>query len=1023
MMKKYLFTTIFFLQFFAVGCMASAATPQDSTTVWGNVRDAFNQNYLSGVRVELLSADGGEVLAIDSCKDYTLKYPDWMRQNIRESSRLSAYILYKFQILPGKYRLRFSCRNYDSQDMDIDVPAKKHGRTLKKWQVDDVVLQRRAERQLGEAVVTATKIMMVNKGDTLVFNADYFQLAQGNMLDKLISMIPGLEIKPGGQIFYQGNRLHSLTVNGKDFFKGDANVALQNLPAYMVNTINIYHKDEDDAYLRTRKDSTDTKPNAIDIRLKKEYNRGWITNYELAGGPAFGQHDAWRNGKYLARIFALCFTNRSRLGIIGNFNNINDATVASPNGAWLNSWEPENGVTKLAFGAVTFHTESKKKTTNYGFDLKGTHETTDQERLSSGTSFLPSGDVFNRAKSENNNDRYHVVLTNTFVKREKNVYFNSPLDLEYWHCRIRNQALSAQFSGDPLDAYAGASLDSIFLGPESARLKSLMVNRMQQQTLSKIQDFMVTYYPTFSVTIPGLNLYLHNSGSLTYKNHKDKKFEHYSLLYNAQTDGNDDRKNRFYEQPAHSFSANYWSIVSFGEAFQNKFLQETFRQLEYAFDYQNSFGKRDLFNLTHLPETDEPQKLGALPSVNNWREMTIDLQNSYHQRQISAKHLLVANLSFGKVSKAGQLVVKPSVEFHHQQLNDTRYLQRVNKHYALFSGWAQYNISRSHDNTVHAKDGKRDIWYSASYGLANNLPFITYLADVRDDTDPLRISLGNPNLRSSKTHAVNMEFGLERTRKDKWTLSLDYSKSVDDVAMGYTYNAQTGVYTYRPQNIDGNWTAGLNSSYYIKFGKNKMWNLSSNTRWNYQHSVDLLNEELSTVHNHQVSESVSLYTRFGKVATVSLRGNVKWYHATSERDNYRTRNTYDISCGPNMSVHLPGDLSLETDFNVYKRCGYDDHSMNDCNLIWNASLSWDFDFRKSSYWGYHTVEYLKVRKRGGTGARPWTFRVICHDLLQQLSNIRRVINAQGITETRYNAVPSYVLFSLSYRFSKFPKKK
>ena len=116
-----------------------------------------------------------------------------------------------------------------------------------------------------------------------------------------------------------------------------------------------------------------------------------------------------------------------------------------------------------------------------------------------------------------------------------------------------------------------------------------------------------------------------------------------------------------------------------------------------------------MFNLTHLPETDEPQKLGALPSVNNWREMTIDLQNSYHQRQISAKHLLVANLSFGKVSKAGQLVVKPSVEFHHQQLNDTRYLQRVNKHYALFSGWAQYYISRTHDNTVHAKDGKRDI--------------------------------------------------------------------------------------------------------------------------------------------------------------------------------------------------------------------------------------------------------------------------------------------------------------------------
>lgn len=61
-------------------------------------------------------------------------------------------------------------------------------------------------------------------------------------------------------------------------------------------------------------------------------------------------------------------------------------------------------------------------------------------------------------------------------------------------------------------------------------------------------------------------------------------------------------------------------------------------------------------------------------------------------------------------------------------------------------------------------------------------------------------------------------------------------------------------------------------------------------------------------------------------------------------------------------------------------------------------------------------------KVAGTGARPWTLRITCHDLLRQLSNTRRVLNAQGITEMWYNSVPAYVMLHLCYRFSKVPKK-
>lgn len=113
--------------------------------------------------------------------------------------------------------------------------------------------------------------------------------------------------------------------------------------------------------------------------------------------------------------------------------------------------------------------------------------------------------------------------------------------------------------------------------------------------------------------------------------------------------------------------------------------------------------------------------------------------------------------------------------------------------------------------------------------------------------------------------------------------------------------------------------------------------------------------------NHGLHENISLQSRFAKVATLSLRANVNWNYANSERANYRTRRSWDFQYGPDLSLHLPADLTLSTDFNVYQRAGYDDHSMNDCDLVWNASLGFDFDFRRSSYMEYRTVEYLRTK--------------------------------------------------------------
>ncbi len=67
-----------------------------------------------------------------------------------------------------------------------------------------VVFLERETKKLDNVTVTASKVKFYNRGDTLVYNADAFQLAEGSMLDALIAQLPGVEIKEGGQIFVNG---------------------------------------------------------------------------------------------------------------------------------------------------------------------------------------------------------------------------------------------------------------------------------------------------------------------------------------------------------------------------------------------------------------------------------------------------------------------------------------------------------------------------------------------------------------------------------------------------------------------------------------------------------------------------------------------------------------------------------------------------------------------------------------------------------------------------------------------------
>ena len=141
------------------------------------------------------------------------------------------------------------------------------------------------ERVLGEAQVTVERQLMVVKNDTVIYDPRAAGVGENDMLEQLLRALPGIFITDDGRIFLNGERVTQLLVNGRDLFKGNRNLAFENLPVYAMEKLKVYRKEADWAHLEN-KENKDTNRNklVLDVRLKREYSQGWLANFELAGG-------------------------------------------------------------------------------------------------------------------------------------------------------------------------------------------------------------------------------------------------------------------------------------------------------------------------------------------------------------------------------------------------------------------------------------------------------------------------------------------------------------------------------------------------------------------------------------------------------------------------------------------------------------------------------------------------------------------------------------------------------------------
>lgn len=804
------------------------------------------------------------------------------------------------------------------------------------------------------------------------------------MLDELITLLPGVELKEGGAIYVNGEYVESLLLNGRDFFKGKNELMLENIGAYTVKNIEVYRG-------QTKEEKWRDDPNAerhltMDVKLKKEYTMGYLANLQAGVGT---------DSRYLGRMFTQWFSPTLVLQLIGTINNVSDTRKPGKNDSWRPESMPTGTLRRKTIGLNYDYQSKSEKLMLNGY---ATYEENRSYTRSSTyrTNFLTGGDTYEYsfADARTRNLRFD---SRHYLRHFSKRWMSFGMLTALWSRRnTLNDRTGASFREEQADMTRQA-IEALYSDGSPERLDAIINRSISRtdgvRTTYEIQGFAGLEH---KLSTPGSRLY--DEIGFKYRNEHDRGWDDYLVDYGADQSSSTRRRNFNKIRPNHTltvinnltYNLRLGSGVTLALNYEYRFIDTRKNSSMYALDRLADIGI-----------------YGVLPE--GWAE-TFDPSNSFMSHTLENKNTLSPTLRyFVEYEKWGLRVnIEPEIGIHHRHLN-------------YWSDSKDYRISRN-SAIVNVKSGRTSIvvpWgrqenkgtlYNSSlnfieYQIAvdSRLPNLLHMVDVVNDANPLYIDLGNPDLKPAyeTTQSLSWKWRPKRLYANN-TLTVRYSTTANALVRGYTYDTTTGVRTNRTYNVDGNNLLSASNYFNRQFGKSNQFIISSNTQASTSRSADMLgvNQELptrSTVRNRVLSQELSLSWQIGK-QSLSLNGSVTDRHTTSTRPDFRPIDADHYKCGIAGQFRLPGGLGISTNFTLYARRGYGVRELDTTDNIWDIRLSY------------------------ALGKGRWVITADAFDLLHQLSNVSYAVSANGRSVVYTNTIPRYMILTVQYRFNHNPKK-
>ena len=926
---------------------------------------AFAQKKDGTLTAEVYNKETGETMTSAILQMYSL--PDSVFK-VGAPSDLDGKINVK--VPAGKYYARITyvgCRTFEK---DVTIES---GKVSALGRID---LQP-SGKLLDDVVVSEEVPPVVAAEDTLVFNTAAFRVPEGSMLEELIKKYPGVTIEEDGTIKINGKTVNRILMKGKDFFGTDKDMALKNISVDAVDKVKFYDKKSDFSRITGIDDGEEET--VLDLQMKKGVADGFFSNSDAGGGADFNAEHLL----YRLRNTTSYYNDDAQYTLVLSANNVGDQGFSDGRGRGFGGFGG-SGISSPKRAGFNFAYENEK--IEFGGNVRGDHVSNDVKSWTSTETFMPQIDrnQFSNGRSTSLNGRMNLNVNFRFEwKPDTMTNIILTPTVSYSNNDFWNESHTATFNENPFEYETDYAKESY--GDVSDELKSIAVNDNANESLSLGENFSTSARLQVNRRLnkPGRNITLRGNYSYSYS--ESESFSLNKVNY-FQVTGMATRQQRYSTTPGNNW--NYNVNLSYTEPL----LKNLFLQLSYGYNQSYKNSDRSTYRFDDLadyilevsPDFTRPELPADLaPYLDNDLSRFSTYRTQRHEvgatfRYVTEKINLNAGVTW--------LPQQTELDYKYQGI-DTLFTDRVLDY---VSPNIRFRYRWSKQTTLNVR-----------YRGSTSQPSMTDLIDITDDSNPLNITKGNPGLKPSFSNNVNANFNTYNTEAQRGiNVFAGYSNTINAITRKATYNEETGATTTQPENINGNWNVNGGFVFNSAIPANTKFTYSTFTDGGYSERVSFISMQgvqgsvKSIAKTVNVSERLTANYRADNF-DISLNGFVRYSHSKSTAQPEDRMNVFNFSYGPSVNYTLPWyNIKISTNLSMSSRRGYSDPNANTDELLWNAQLSASF-LPKNAL----------------------TVSVQLFDILQQQSNISRVVEALYRMDSESNAIYSYGMLNLSYKFN------
>ncbi len=788
------------------------------------------------------------------------------------------------RVAPGDYILQVTFVGYSNLSKDLTMAAESIN-------LGPVIMEP-ASADLAEVLVKSEHIPMAVKKDTLEYNADAFKTQPNAVVEELLKKLPGVEVGRDGSIKAMGKEVENVLVDGKEFFGKDPQVATKNLPANAVDKVQVYDKKSDTAEFTGIDDGK--KEKTINLKLKADKKAGAFGS--LKGG--YGTDNRF-NGKLNVNKFS----PKSQFSILGMGNNVNEQgfnindyinfmggmskmmsggggamrlQIGSDSDLPLDMMGGQNGISTTLAGGVNWNYDLSKKTeisSSYFYNRIQNEQDKSIFRQNWLENDIFSTDEQRDQTSKNENHRLNLTIKHDLDSMSQ-INFRSSLSFNDGNSSSLSNTRSFQNSTVPVNQ---STQDWRSTGDQVNWNSSLVYRRkFNKKGRAFVADL-------------GLGISRQNRNGNLMAMNSYFSLPSDTIRQRQQTEDNGD---------------NYRVSLAYTEPVgKGKYVEWNLSRQNYNNDYNKNF-----YDI--LDENTQSEVLNQQLSNKFRRDYTYD-QAGLRFRLNKKKLNVNTSLSVQKSGLGGQLA---SVE------------SPIKKDFwNLLPGLnADYEISNSK---------------SLKFGYNTNIqpPSLEQLQPIEDNSDPINIYVGNPDLRPQYFHQGSLSFFLfDQFSQVNFFANLDGNYIMNPIVNAQTIDTLLRQRT-QPVNLDHSTSWGG----YLSFGAPLRWmgsRLSISSDWRNSRSFFLLNGAENQTDQWDAGAELSLENknkeRFDVAAGIRVNYNWTGYKENSSLNQDFTNQVYfaDFTYNPTKAW----SINTSMDYTVYSQESFGGQQTI---AIWKASLS------------------------------------------------------------------------------------